>query len=151
MALIAFRRLCAGALILLALGPVACRSTSDLRYLVTDKPIDVGNGIRLCVAVDPTDERGIWWWTPGESGCTTRSSPPLHAQAAKVSHTTPSGPMNLSFRLGTHSGAPPFIDVRLVVGNGTMRATESGAQVSVQRRKDLDVPAEPLRGRRQAG
>jgi hypothetical protein len=53
--------------------------------------------------------------------------------------------------------------VRLVVENGTMRVTESGVQVSVQRRKDLDVPEEPavalnglrrgrpLRGRRQAG
>jgi hypothetical protein len=147
--LIIFRRVSTSVIILLAAASIACQST-DLRYLVTDKPIDVGDGIALCVAVDPTDERGIWWWTPGESGCASRSSgpSPFHAQEAKVSPTTASGSTNLSFRLGTHSASRPFIDVRLIVEAGTMRATESGAQVSVQRRKDLDVPEEPLRGRR---
>ena len=32
---------------------------------VTVVPIDVEEGIRLCLAVDPDDRRGVWAWMPG--------------------------------------------------------------------------------------
>ena len=132
---------------------IACRSVAPSqppaeRYLVTAIPINVGEGIKLCVAVDPDDQRGIWWWMPGETGCASRSSgpAPFHAESATVSQTAP-GSTSIGFRLGTHSAARPFIDVRLIVEHDTMRSLESHDTVSIQRRRDLDVPEVPVRGR----
>jgi hypothetical protein len=139
-------------LILLAFALIACQSMSEPRYLVTESPIDVGVGTGLCIAVDPSDQHGIWWWEPGASGCVSRSTGPgvFHAEGATVSQSTPNGPTALSFRLGTHSTTHPFIDVRLVVEDGRMRPPESGPPVSLGRRKDLDVPEVAIRGRRKA-
>lgn len=141
------------ALILLAFTALACHSTlqpttSVSRYLVTESPIHVGEGIGLCLAVDPTDRQGIWWWMPGESGCTTRSSGPgvIHAEGAQVSPPAPAAATALSFRLGTHSATRPFIDVRLTVEDGRMRAVETAAQVSLQDRENLDIPEQHPRG-----
>lgn len=147
------RRSCS--LFLVAFSLVACRSTSQSppsvpRYLVTSSPIDVGLGPwGLCVAVDPLDQHGVWWWEPGASGCASRSTGPgvFHAEEATVSQSTQTGPTAVSFRLSTHSATRPFIDVRLVVENGDMRALESGARVALQRRNDLGVPEIPGRGR----
>ena len=145
---------------LLGAALIGCQSTSQgrpsvPRYLVTDSPIDVGDGIRLCLAVDTSEQDGVWWWEAGGSGlgCASRSTGPgvFHAEEAKVSQTTPTSPTALGFRLATHSASRPFIDVRLVLEGGRMRAMESGARVPVQRRKDLDVPEVPMRGQRQTG
>jgi hypothetical protein len=111
--------------------------------LVTTSPIDVGVGARgICVAVDPLEERGVWWWEPGSSGCADRSTGPgvFQADQAVVSRPAPTGPITLGFRLGTHSRTRPFVQIRLVVEHGQMRAVESGAKVSLRRRGDLDVP-----------
>ena len=45
---------------------LGCRSTPSPvqpidRYLVTERTIDVGEGHRLCVAVDLNDTTGVWW------------------------------------------------------------------------------------------
>jgi hypothetical protein len=146
------RRAC---LILLAAGALlGWRSASQQQsplspYLVTESPIDIGDGIRLCVAVDTKNQDGVWWWEPGRSGCTSRSTGPgvFHAERAKVSTAAPTGPTTIGFRLGTHSATRPFIDVRLEVADGTMRALESRARVSLRRSQDLDVPELPVRGR----
>jgi len=53
----------------------------------------------------------------------------------------------VSFRLGTHSASRPFIDVRLIVEQDTMRSVASHDSVPIQRRRDLDVPEKPIRGR----
>jgi len=138
--------------LLLTLWPVGCRSSSQPqpppRYVVTASPIDVGLGPSgVCVAVDPLDRRGVWWWEPGASGCATRSTGPglFHADKATVSRSVHSGPTALSFRLQTHSTTRPFIDVRLLVDDGNMRALESGARVLTSRRHDLDIPELPDR------
>jgi hypothetical protein len=143
-----------GCFLVLLASVVACRATSRPqpsapRYLVTESPIDVGRGIGLCIAVDPADQRGIWWWGPGATGCDSRSTGPglFHADEATVSQSTGSAPLTLGFRLGTHSASRPFVDVRLVVEAGRMRAVESGERVFVQRRTTLDVPEVPVRGR----
>ena len=132
---------------------IACQSaapsqSSVERYLVTATPIAVGEGITLCAAVDPDDPHGIWNWMPGETGCLSRSSgpAPFHPDAASVSRTTP-GTIAVTFRLGTHSASRPFIDVRLIVEHDTMRSMESHDSVPIQRRRDLDVPEKPMRGR----
>src|SRR6186997_2484385 len=78
-------------LIALAAASAACALTSrgqpsEPRYLVTDGAIDVAMGIRLCVAVDPADRHGIWWWGPGATGCDSRSTGPdlFHPSDASV-------------------------------------------------------------------
>jgi hypothetical protein len=147
MLLIDARRRRGSLLILLTFVLFACASTSHppARYLVTESPIDVGVGTGLCVAVDPADQHGIWWWQPGASGCGSRSTGPgvFHAEEATVSRPTPAGETALGFRVGTHSATRPFIEVRLVMKNGRMRALESGAEVAVQPRTVLDVPEMP--------
>jgi hypothetical protein len=142
------RRGCA--LILLLCVALACRSLPQPRasgphYLVTQNTIDVGEGIGLCIAVDPVDPRGVWWWMPGASGCSSRSSGPglVHAEQATVTRATPAAPTALSFRLGTRSATRPCIDVRLIVEDGRMRALETGAQVSMKTRGNLEVPEIP--------
>jgi hypothetical protein len=47
------------------------------RYIVTAEPINIGIGsARFCVATDPTDSQGVWWWEPGPKGCSSRSTGP---------------------------------------------------------------------------
>lgn len=151
-----FRR--GGLPLTVVLAAIACRSNlqprpGDSRYLFTESAIHVGEGIELCLAVDPGDPQGVWWWMPGETGCTTRSSGPglVHADQATVSRGTAAPRSTVSFRLGTHSARRPFIDVRLVVQDGRMRALESGAQVMLQTRANLDVPERPIRVRPNSG
>ena len=138
---------CGCFLFLLAFGPLACRSASESRpsvprYVVTASPIAVGVGTDLCIAVDPLDQDGVWWWEPGASDCSSRSTGPgvFHAELATVSHSAQSGPVELSFRVQVHSATRPFVDVRLVVEDGDMRAVETGARVPIHRRNDLNVP-----------
>lgn len=136
---------CACLLFLPAFAPVACRSAfrpSAARYVVTNSPIDVGVGTDLCVAVDPINHEGIWWWEPGTPGCASRSTGPgvFHAENAAVSQLAQAGPVTLRFRLPTHSVTHPFVDVRLLMEDDGLRDVETGARVRVQRRNDLDVP-----------
>jgi len=112
---------------------------------VTARPIDIGLGAGLCIAVDPADPRGVWWWEPGDSGCARRSTGPgvFHAEDASVSQSAKSGPIGVRFRLGTHSMTRPFVDVRLVLESDELRLAESGVRVPTQRRNDLNVPGSP--------
>ncbi len=116
------------------------------RYLVTSTPLMVGlRNTGLCIAVEPRDPHGVWWWEPGASGCTSRSTGPdlFHADRGTVSRSTASDVITAAFRLQLHSAKPPsFLDVRLVVEGGGMRTLDSRARVAVHRRRDLDVPLE---------
>ena len=134
--------LCLFGLVLAGCGFTSESQFSVPRYVVTDRPIDVGVGPGLCVAVDQVDPQGVWWWQPGGPGCVSRSTGPgvFHAEEARVSQSAQSGPIAISFRLGTHSMTRPFVDVRLVLENGDLRAFESGVRVPTHRRNDLDVP-----------
>ena len=134
----------------LACASLACQPAPDAqpplaRYFVTESPIDVGVGPRICVAVDPADAHGIWWWQPGRTGCSSRSTGPsvFHGEDASVSPPTPGLPVAVAFRIGTHSTTRPFVDVRLVIENDRLRVSDSGAHVALQRRNDLEVPEAP--------
>ena len=120
------------------------------RYLVTSSAMDVGRGIRLCIAVDSRDPHGVWWWEPGASGCKTRSTGPtvLHADKAAVSPSARPEAAAVSFRLGLHSRTPSFLDVRLAIEDGRMRSLDTGGAVAVQHRSDLDLPWELPQPRR---
>lgn len=131
-------------------GMAACRPISapqhaDARYLVTETPVDVGDGIRLCIAVSPSENQGLWWWGAGASGCDSRSTGPgvFHPDDARVSGGEGGVPVAASFRLGTHSLSRPYIDVSLVMENDSMRALETGARVRLLRRKTLEIPERP--------
>lgn len=140
--------------IALALALAGCRTGSDARraatrYIVTAAPLDVGVVSRaLCIAVDPQDEHGVWWWEPGASGCGSRSTGPgvFPAERAAVGANRGARPIDVGFRLqlkrAPGTPLPDFADVHLVVEADAIRARESGARVAIGRRTDLAVPAE---------
>jgi hypothetical protein len=114
-----------------------------LRYIVTASPIDIGTSAPgLCVAVDPSTEHGVWWWEPGTSGCASRSTGPgvFEADQATVSPATQSPTIGVRFRVGLHSMTRPFVEIHLVIEDGSMRLVASGARVPILRRRNLDVP-----------
>ena len=133
---------------LLTLGLIGCRSTltrSVPRYVVTAAPIDVGISTGLCIAVDPTDPKGVWWWEPGRSGCSSRSTGPgvFRADDATVATGGRSAMIDVHFRLQLHTGpgeGPRFADVRLALRQTDIRSIPTGMQVSIERRHDLEVP-----------
>jgi len=136
-----------GLAMLLGLVSVECGVTSGPsssvpRYVVTARPLDIGVGAGVCIAIDPADRQGVWWWEPGGSGCASRSTGPgvFHAEDATVSQSAKSGPISIRFHLGTHSMARPIVDVRLAIERDELRVVESGARVPTQRRNDLNVP-----------
>src|SRR5262245_19941615 len=100
---------------------VACRATRTHdcapRYLVTAAPLDVGGGIYgLCIAVEPSNPRGVWWWEPGRTGCSTRSTGPgvFPAEGAGVATRASSATIDARFRLpliGSPVSAPAFANV----------------------------------------
>ena len=121
------------------------------RYTVTATPIDLlGQGRGLCIAVDPTDPHGVWWWEPDWRlpGCTGRSTGPsvFRAQQGTVAITS-SGALEIRFQLYLHTRYRPGMsdsegqrDVRLLLQNGFMRDVDSGASVTTHRRRDLEMP-----------
>jgi hypothetical protein len=121
---------------------VSCRPLP--RYIVTTSPIDVvGVGHPgLCVAVDPTDPKGVWWWEPGRSGCSSRSTGPsaFRGDNGKVVATT-SGAMNVNFELQLMVSGPR--DVALVLQDGTMQVARSGQRVPTERHGSIEVPEQP--------
>ena len=135
---------CASIVLLLGLPLLACRSSAPPvpRYIVTTAPIGVVGVAHpgLCIAVDPTDTGGVWWWEPGRSGCASRSTGPtvFRAEGATVTPPAASGAIEVHFKLQLMvSGAR---DIRLVLEDGGMRDVASGARVATGRRNDLDVP-----------
>jgi hypothetical protein len=114
------------------------------RYIVTAVPVDVGTGgFGLCIAVDPADHAGIWWWQPGPSGCATRTTGPtvFHADAASVTRSagTTGGTqvINARFVVQLHRGSR---DITLLLHDSTMDVVSVNRQVATVRRKDLEIP-----------
>lgn len=137
----------------LMLATVACRSVPPTsarisHYIVTTAPIDVGVAHSgLCVAVDPADPQGVWWWQPGRSGCSSRSTGPgvFHATEATVVARTESAGIEARFRVPLHGGPglPNFVEVHLTIQGRNMLAASTGARVTTERRNDLNVPEKP--------
>jgi len=131
--------------------PLPPEQARVLRYIVTTSPIDVGISSKVCLAIDPTDRQGVWWWEPGRSGCSSRSTGPgvFHANDAVVARRQ-SETVDVRFRLGLHvapdSARPPFIDVRLVLHDDGMLEAASGARVPTERRDNLKIPGLPTTG-----
>ena len=130
---------------------VACPSERPERrakddYWVTVAPLDIGIGpLGFCVAVQPSVADGVWWWSPGRTGCSTRSTGPgvFHPDQASVSASAGAG-TDVRFRVGRiaalQSGLPEFVDVRLILADGYLSMPASGRRVPVEQRNHVDVP-----------
>ena len=141
---------------LVAWAPVAPSSQSragDAGYLVSEHAIDVGVGPRLCVAVNPLDPNGVWWWQPGRSGCASRSTGPgvFAADRATVSPPGRDGSVAVSFRLQTHSQREPYREIRLILERDSIRVAGAEPRTPLRRRVDLNPPEEPPGRSRLAG
>lgn len=127
----------------LALSVGACRTPTPAvpRYIVTVTPLNLVSAGHpgLCIAVDPADAKGIWWWEPGLSGCSTRTTGPtiFRAHHATVASIGGSADVEARFRMQLMSGSR---DVTLLLRHGAMRVASSGERVSTERRDDLDIP-----------
>lgn len=115
------------------------------RYIVTIMPFPLsspGPSAGICVAVDPTDPKGVWWWEPGRSWCASRSTGPsvFPGDAAKVARSSP-GALEVSFEIQMQRGTPR--QFRLEVREDSMRELSAGRSVSTERRPTLDLPESP--------
>lgn len=137
---------------LMAAMPSGCTSKpselpSAARYWVTMAPLNLGVGtLGYCVAVRPDVSDGVWWWSPGRSGCSTRSTgpAPFHPDGASVVPDPDDGRTDVRFRLGQisapRSGGPEFVDIHLVLEGGYLSKPDSGERVRVEPRQELEVP-----------
>ena len=119
-------------------------------YVVTTTPIKTHAGsLGVCIAIDPLDPHGVWWWEPGASGCATRSTGPdvFRADDATVSRPRP-GLTAVEYRQAVHAIDRPYVSVRLMLDGHRLRSAETGSEVGVEGRRDLEVPWEPPRARR---
>jgi hypothetical protein len=129
-------------LLLILVGVVTQRASA--RYAVSAAPLNVGSSSKLCIAVDPTDPHGIWWWQSWPDNCSRRDTGPGVFKADEATVSTDGIGVHARFRLGLH-GLPPqpdHVDVRLVIADGRMRS-QSGDDVSVVYRIDLNIPPRP--------
>jgi len=130
------------ALLLLGALLVGCQTfgRTNARYVVTATPFNLlGTGHPgFCVAVDSADAQGVWWWEPGRSGCSSRSTGPkvFPADGAKVAKR--SGTIDVQFEVHLMTGGP--LRVELTLDDDGMRREPSGERVPIERRGDLDVP-----------
>ena len=132
-------------LLLLGLSLGACRTLAPSvpRYIVTLTPVSLGagqGGTGLCIAVDPSDAQGVWWWQPGPSGCSSRITGPtvFRAHLATVATARGSLATEVGFQVPLMEGPPR--DFRLVLHDAVMRVADSGERVSTERRSALDIP-----------
>lgn len=109
-------------------------------YLVSRTPVDVGTSSRgLCVAVEPGNPKGVWWWNAcPDDQCSKRSSSMMEAENASVS-TTSTGAIDVRFRLELIAREPSHLDVVLAIEGERMRGV-SGRFVPIDRRPDLTIP-----------
>ena len=130
----------AALLVVLGLSAASC-GTAD-RYIVTTTAIDaIGvSQLTLCFAVEPVNPQGVWWWCPGRSGCSTRSSSLVQGEVAKVTPLA-SGKVETSFQLPMASGETRLVE--LTWAAGTVRASATGASAVSQQRHALDMPEKP--------
>jgi hypothetical protein len=120
---------------------------SAARYVVTATPIDIGVGSsRMCLAIDPDDRHGVWWWEPGRD-CSTRSTGGPTVFKADNAVVVPSGrpgTTDIRFRLqlirAANSSQPPFADILLRLEGSQLQAAATGSRVAMYRRRDLDIP-----------
>ena len=125
----------------LSLPAIAAPQKRAAEYLVSAAPLTIGAPAGdLCVAVNVADPRGVWWWEPGQSGCSTRSTGPGVFRGEGGSVSTASGAateVRFRARLSDPWGV---VSVLVLLERETMHSAATGSTVSIIRRKDLEVP-----------
>jgi hypothetical protein len=117
-------------------------SAQQRRYVVTAEPLHLDLPTNpLCIAIDPADPQGVWWWEPGSSCRNRRTSDILHPGRPVVVRDASSVRIEVSFRIGLHSLTRPFVDVTLVVDEKGMGSATSDVRVPTEDRDDLDIPS----------
>ena len=131
----------------LVLGVSACiRVTATGHYVVTAQPVDLGlrGGPNFCVAVDAGDPHGVWWWEPGKTGCSSRSTGPMVMRAEDAAVTVSGRAIDVRFRIQLITGpdwvGPTYKEVAMAIGDGRVRVPATGADVATVQRNDLEVP-----------
>ena len=124
---------------LIGIALAGCNMSSG-RYSVSASPLNlIGKGHPgVCVAVDRSSTHGVWWWEPGRSGCSTRSTGPELIPGWKASVRTTSGVTDVRFEVPLMVNDP--LQVKLTLDGASMRYEASGQQVKIERRRKLDVP-----------
>lgn len=131
---------------------------AQAEYVVTLDPIRIDSGPGgICIAIDPADRAGVWWWGSGRSGCATRNTMAqpnqesvtglavlFHPVDAVVSHT-PAGETEARFRLALH-GPPDHVDLVLIVRGDQLESSPTGMNVGIKRVRQLDIPLLPPYG-----
>jgi hypothetical protein len=109
------------------------------RYTVTATPLNVigGNHPGLCIAVDPDDKQGVWWWDPGPAGCSTSINSPRVFRAQQAAVARAGAVVDVRFELQLHV-APP-LNVTLKLQDSDLQDVGSGMRVSTARRANLDI------------
>ena len=118
------------------------------RYIVSTAPLTLLAGHPgFCVAVDPSDEKGVWWWEPGQSGCSSRSTGPgvFPAQSAAVARSA-TGAVAVSFEIQLMKSSP--LVVRLTLRDDAMLEERTGMRVQTERKPSTDLPEMPPPARR---
>jgi hypothetical protein len=132
------------ATVLLAGAALAgCGSASSAlpRYIVSSAPLALFGAPHpgICVAIDPSDATGVWWWEPGRSGCSSRSTGPGVFPADRAAVTPPSsGVIVVTFQLQLKTGGP--LPVTLTLRDGAMLEERTGLRVATERKGSRDVP-----------
>ena len=140
---------CASCLVLSCFVLCGCQAPKKPlpRYIVTAVPFDAaGNGTGICVAIDPVDAAGVWWWQPGPSGCSTSilgPIPVMRAEGARVNAFDDPSAIDVQFKIQLASNT--YRDIQLTVKDETMQVAGSDARLATERRHDLKIP--PAQGR----
>jgi hypothetical protein len=127
----------------------AALSAPTPQYIVTSTPITVFENFKICVAIDPADPNGVWFWGAGHpSGCSSRSTFAAegatgikaldHARDGSVQRRGVSSSL-VRFRVPMHP-PPEFVDVDLVFQPGQVLCVSTGSKVSTTLRSNLDIP-----------
>ncbi len=136
----------AAIVLLLSVPLAACKSASPVlpRYIVSTAPLALLGEPHpgFCVAVDPSDEKGVWWWEPGRSGCSSRSTGPTAflASHAAVAHSS-SGAIDVSFQIQLMTAGP--LEVKLTLRDDAMLEERTGLRVPTERKGSTEVPEMP--------
>lgn len=122
----------------------ACASSP--RYIVTGAPLKLIDPAHpgVCIAIDPADPKGVWWWDAGRSGCSDRSSSTMAADQASVARAAGDA-VEASFQVGLMSGRT--LEVRLEARDGRIRDAVTGTSVPAERRATLEVRERSAGGR----
>jgi len=96
----------------------------------------------LCIALDPADSRGVWWWEGG-ADCSTRSTSDVF-RGDRGTVSSQGATTTASFQLGLigdpRRGDPMSQSVSVALTDGRLRSVATGSEQRTVRRAELSIP-----------